>query len=318
MSSVIGISVVIPTYKRKEVLKDTVNSLLSGDAVPDEIIIVDQNETSAYTDELLDLDHVIILRGCEPSSAKARNIGLSRASNDVVVFCDDDILVSATTLSKVYSKFEINPRQALVAVPNATDSFDTRFHFKDLLSWLCGMKKPFHRGGYVVKSTMRGRYAIGRDCIEPTEWAMGYFFVVRKSLCLRWNTSWDENLYSYAYAEDLDFSLRYCEAAKRSEMETTLDSTVFVEHLGSKEYRIPNEKSIFFLIANRYYLLHKIFPNKGKLMMRFNNFCAGWMSKEHKLYRRATKACLQHLDDVEAGKIKLAEAKWSECQLLFR
>ena len=89
-------SVVICSRERPALLLDTVRSVLDGDTLPGEIVIVDQS--SAPNAELAGLDEV---RGCRvlyiPSSSKgssrARNIGIRAASGDVLVMLDDDMFV---------------------------------------------------------------------------------------------------------------------------------------------------------------------------------------------------------------------------------
>ena len=56
---------------------------------------------------------------------------------------------------------------------------------------------------------MRGRYPAPVADMVATDWAMGYFFCVRRSCMERWDCWFDENLKRYAYAEDLDVSIRY-------------------------------------------------------------------------------------------------------------
>ena len=45
MKRVCPISVIIPSYNRHQSLKNTIDSLISGDAIPNEILIVDQSTT---------------------------------------------------------------------------------------------------------------------------------------------------------------------------------------------------------------------------------------------------------------------------------
>lgn len=93
----IPISVVIPTYNRTKVLFDTIRSLCSGSKIPDEIIVVDQtNPPIEFPQDIQTIMKTGLLQVFHadiPSSTRSRNIGLEKAKNEIVLFCDDDILV---------------------------------------------------------------------------------------------------------------------------------------------------------------------------------------------------------------------------------
>ena len=89
-------SVVICSRGRPELLHDTVRSVLDGDSLPGEIVVVDQSD-SAHA-ELAGLGEV---RGCTvrylhsatTGLSRARNIGIEAAAGEFVVLIDDDMLV---------------------------------------------------------------------------------------------------------------------------------------------------------------------------------------------------------------------------------
>ena len=90
------ITVAIPTYRREQVLIDTVDYLLALEPQPTEILILDQTEaheesTSLRLTEMVNGGIVRWERLTEPSIPKAMNQGLLRASQDIVLFLDDDI-----------------------------------------------------------------------------------------------------------------------------------------------------------------------------------------------------------------------------------
>ena len=96
MNLVLPISVVIPTYRREQVLVDTLAYLLALDPAPAEIIVVDQTEQhESNTDQQLqgmqEQHRIRWLRLDAPSIPKAMNRGLIEASEPMVLFLDDDI-----------------------------------------------------------------------------------------------------------------------------------------------------------------------------------------------------------------------------------
>ena len=98
------VSVVIPTYRREQVLLDTVRFLHTLSPPAAEILVVDQTENhdSATLSALEAWDRegkIRWLRLARPSITHAMNTGLERARGDVVVFLDDDIIPDAHLLA---------------------------------------------------------------------------------------------------------------------------------------------------------------------------------------------------------------------------
>jgi glucosyl-dolichyl phosphate glucuronosyltransferase len=99
MSSEPEVSVVIPTYNRSAMLRDTVNSVLQQDCrCTFEIVIVDNNsrdDTKAVVDSLI-AQHPGKLRyvlESKQGNAHARNCGVEAAKGAIIAFVDDDVTV---------------------------------------------------------------------------------------------------------------------------------------------------------------------------------------------------------------------------------
>lgn len=91
-----SISVIIPTYRREEPLKDSLEDLLNQDYPNFEVIVVDQTLThephiQAYLEQLAATDKIRWFRVDWASLPGARNYGVRRATGDIVLFIDDDI-----------------------------------------------------------------------------------------------------------------------------------------------------------------------------------------------------------------------------------
>jgi glycosyltransferase involved in cell wall biosynthesis len=90
-------SLIICSRNRAELLLDTVGSVLAGDAIPEELVIVDQS--SMYNSLLAELQDS---KGCQIryiwshsiGLCKARNIGVAQSTHEVLAFIDDDMRVS--------------------------------------------------------------------------------------------------------------------------------------------------------------------------------------------------------------------------------
>ncbi|MBK8640020.1 MAG: glycosyltransferase [Chromatiaceae bacterium] len=92
-----AISIVIPTYRREQVLVDTLHALLRQEPPADEILVVDQTERHepATADQLAAWDAAGCIRWRRlerPSVTAAMNAGLLAARFPLVLFLDDDII----------------------------------------------------------------------------------------------------------------------------------------------------------------------------------------------------------------------------------
>jgi GT2 family glycosyltransferase len=112
------ISVVIPTFNRREsletVLPSLVNQTLSRDAY--EILLVDSGSTDG-TDELissLGLPNVRFFVQENKGRSGARNTGVREAKGDLIVFTDADIIADKNLLSAHLSVLRRYPGSALV------------------------------------------------------------------------------------------------------------------------------------------------------------------------------------------------------------
>jgi glycosyltransferase involved in cell wall biosynthesis len=86
------VSVIIPTYNRGEFLRRGINSALEACAENDEIIVVDDgstDQTKALVNSFSDPRLSYVYQD-NSGVATARNLGMERASNDLIAFLDDD------------------------------------------------------------------------------------------------------------------------------------------------------------------------------------------------------------------------------------
>ncbi len=266
--AIIPISVIIPTLNRHNTLIQTVRSLCSGTSIPKQIVIIDQSSVPIEVVEFRGLHgtEIEIMHPAIASSTYARNEGIKAATEEVLLFCDDDILINEETLEKLFVRIS-DSGVALVSAIHYRDNavFEgPKKHdmLRDLGGTLLGMKKFWRKDGYVVKSNMRGRYASGISTVVNTEWAMGYFFCIKRSILKNLDHYFDEHLIRYAYAEDLDFTYRYCVEAGKVGLRTVVDPTLYVNHLASREWRVPKQEEVNYIFANRRYLSWKLFPSK--------------------------------------------------------
>jgi GT2 family glycosyltransferase len=102
---VLPISIIIPTFRRGDILIETITHLLTVRPGPAEMLVVDQTEKHQNTaEELLGTWHrdgtIKWVRLAGPSIPHAMNLGLCRAKQEVALFLDDDIVTQPGLLEE--------------------------------------------------------------------------------------------------------------------------------------------------------------------------------------------------------------------------
>jgi glycosyltransferase involved in cell wall biosynthesis len=103
---------------RTSELRCLLESLTQQGFVDYEVILVDQNDDDRVQ-ELMDefLDRVPLKRTSSPKGAsRARNVGLSLASGDIIAFPDDDCWYPRDLLKNVDWWFQTHPKYAILAI----------------------------------------------------------------------------------------------------------------------------------------------------------------------------------------------------------
>lgn len=119
-------SVVTVTYNKSLQLERGINTILSQDTLPDEIIIVDDGSTdntehvcAELTKRARELNvnlKYVYLDHPEPRiSCIPRNVGWKEAKGDIIVFTEPECLHVGNTISELLNKFELNPENSHLA-----------------------------------------------------------------------------------------------------------------------------------------------------------------------------------------------------------
>jgi GT2 family glycosyltransferase len=93
------VSVIIPTYQREEDLCETLRGLFAQEYPRYEVLVVDQTPvhtptTTTFLHEAEQAGRIHRIFVPTPNLPGARNVGARAANGEILIFCDDDILVS--------------------------------------------------------------------------------------------------------------------------------------------------------------------------------------------------------------------------------
>lgn len=200
VNDVAAVTVAIPTYRREQVLIDTLAYLLNLPVCPAEILVLDQTEhhepaTTTRLQALSDAGRIRWIRLAEPSIPKAMNQGLLLATREIVLFLDDDIRPEPELL-QAHVAAHFRHADVLVAgrviqpwQEGIDFSGDTSVHFAGV------------RAGW-IKEFMGGNFSVKREAAL----ALGGF---------------DENFVRVAYRFEAEFAHRFVGSSRRIWFEPT-------------------------------------------------------------------------------------------------
>ncbi len=205
----VKLSVVIPTKNRQEILKNLLSSFISQEISESiEFIIIDQTEKPMTRDDIELLKKVAKLVTDEndiryyhlsnlSGLTQARNIGIERASGEIVLFLDDDIILLPGFIQGILKGFEQGfDGVSGVMLENVADE-----------GWLKELYTDLFFVGYIKDKRRRVYRKFHKFALyTKTDVLSGGFTAYTKELLA--NAKFDENLIRYALGEDKEFSMR--------------------------------------------------------------------------------------------------------------
>src|SRR5438046_421159 len=96
------VSLVVPTYDRGEILRQTIEMALNQDYPNLEVIVVDQTRQPlpsvlSFVEDLG--DRIKYLRLAVPNLPAARNAAVRASTGEIVIFIDDDVIIGSDYVS---------------------------------------------------------------------------------------------------------------------------------------------------------------------------------------------------------------------------
>ena len=111
-SSAPEISIIIPTYNRAEMIKDTINSILNQNDCTSELIVIDDCSTDNTGEIIKSIDNQNIYYyklQSNSGSQVARNFGSEKANADLLLFLDSDDILLPGSLRFRIDYFQSHP-----------------------------------------------------------------------------------------------------------------------------------------------------------------------------------------------------------------
>ena len=100
-TTVFELSVIIPTHRRCEMLRQLLGRLLTVREVTLELIVVDDASSDGTREMLADFPTVTVIRNDEPKGFDALPEAIARAQSDWLLFLDDDAYPAAGSLAHI-------------------------------------------------------------------------------------------------------------------------------------------------------------------------------------------------------------------------
>ncbi|BAY86987.1 family 2 glycosyl transferase [Calothrix parasitica NIES-267] len=102
----VSISVIIPVHNGGDSFRKCLSSLTKSEIAPDEVIVVSDADTDGSWLVAQEFGYRLIRMAVNGGPAKARNLGASVATGDIVYFIDADVVISPDAIGQVKKAFE--------------------------------------------------------------------------------------------------------------------------------------------------------------------------------------------------------------------
>lgn len=258
------LSIVIGTKDRPESLKKCLGSISTQTRPPDEILIIDDGRNKADVNSMaLDLKGARVSyfnKSDNPGISKSRNLGASKAAEDIVMFLDDDVILDESYIEEIMNVFEKDNSKSIYGCEGILMSNKNNI-FKRMFLKLFFLDSDSKEG----KVLNNGMGILVRGIKSPIEvdWISGCNMNYRREVFREF--SFDENFIDNGWVDDRDFSFRV--SRKYLLYATPLAKVKHAEDPRSRINRLP-----FGFIEIR----HNLLFFKKNIAKHFLNWISFW------------------------------------------
>lgn len=214
----VNISIIVVTWNNKNIISACLDSLFEADNAANLEIIVADNDSTDGTADFIREKYPQVELICNSQNlgfAKANNLGIRRATGELICLINSDVAVPADCVSKMVSYMQNNPAIGMLGprmlLKNGTIG-QSCMRFPTIWNQFCralGLDTLFPKsklfGGFLMTDF---RY----DRIEEVDILTGWFWMVRRE-ALNQVGLLDERY--FFYGEDMDWSKRFHDAGWR-------------------------------------------------------------------------------------------------------
>lgn len=262
-----NVSIVIPTYYRVKDLSELFNSILRQTVKPLEVIVVDDTPTDVIKNiceeyygkfKAINIDLIYIKNWREPSLTIARNIGVSVAKGDIILFLGSDVILYPHYIEKILEVFEIK-KEAL----GVQGWIVLKIRRRTPYLW-SPLRKIFFLSHLSKNSCKLSEYPYVLKGIIGCEALYGANMAYKREVFDNLGLKFDENLKRYSYMEDVLFSHSLYKMRPNSLYITPYARLI---HKRSEEGRTERRDGLLletrYMRSCRKYVLMKLFGVKG-------------------------------------------------------
>ena len=250
------VSVVIATAFREATLAKTLESLHDQTAVPGQIVIVDGAPAPGVAPLVTALGaqfglNITYLRSSPPSAAVQRNVGVTAATGDVILFLDDDVYLDADCVGKIVDVFDNDPDGRIggvgVLIRNQLCLPPSPFA-KQWFDFLADERKDSYSGMVIGPAIAVGPEPTIDGRLVRAEWLMSTCAAYRRTALPP--GPFESRFYGYSYMEDVDLSVR---VARTHEL--VVDTGIYVFHDSQpSQFKSPRIRARM-TVQNRYHVM---------------------------------------------------------------
>jgi len=266
----VRVSIIVPTYYRARDLSELLDSILKQTTKPLEVIIVDDTPSNdiktVYEEKKEKFEkkgiYLIYIRNPkERSLTIARNIGVSVAKGEIILFLDNDTIIAPNYIENILQVFKMFPNalgvQGHVLIKKTLRTIQDRLKFIAVNN----ISKMFRLPYLTIDSCRLFEYPMFLTEIVNCEWLSGSNMAFRREVFNEFK--FDENLLKYAYMEDLLFTYSLYRKYPQSLYITPHAKII---HKRSDEGRLRGSIEHPYVRSCRKYVISKLFGVKGLLI----------------------------------------------------
>lgn len=173
------ISVIIPTYNREQCIIDLLNCFLKQDYTDYEIIVIDQSDilSEAKKKYIKKCTHKLrYFHISERGRSLAKNYGILQAKGDLLLFCDDDIIIPSNFLSTHAKHYSI-PNIGGVSCRLVEEGQNPVHIYPALKTTFYGrlINRPYSTASGFVTSLNGGNMSIRKEALDKSGFFEEYF-----------------------------------------------------------------------------------------------------------------------------------------------